>query len=243
MVELETILILADGILFFVVALVLFFRLKEAKGSLFKARVSVVLAAFSAAMSFVVSVLMALAADPNSTNGNLFLKQLYVFEDLFAMLVLSFLASFAVFATYAGSKRSLIIVLIFLISLLPPSYLTLNYNLANVVVTSAHPELFNFTPPPLTHIFYAVCGIPLGLLPLAAFSRSLILARRRKDRMLTNRSAIMFAAVLINEGVYLFYVFAPVSNVLSIIAWIPAALFLLFAVLKITSPIKRMEEK
>jgi hypothetical protein len=186
---------------------------------------------------------MALAADPNSGNGNLLLKQLYVFVDLFAMLVLSFLASFAVFATYAGSKRILIIVLVFLISLLPPSYLTLSYSQASVVVTSAHPELFDFTSPPLTHIVYAICGIPLGLVPMVAFARSLILARRRKDKVLTNRSALMFSAVVLNEAVYLLYVFAPVSDVLSIVAWIPAALFLLFAVLKITSPIKRIEEK
>jgi hypothetical protein len=247
MIELKTILLSADAILFFIAALVLFVRVKEAKGSLLRAKVSVVLTAFSAALSFLISVVMALAADPYSANGNLLLKQLYVFEDLSAMLVLAFLASFAVFATYAGPRRNLIIGLIFLVSLLPPSYLTLDYNLANVVVTSAHPELFDFTSPPLTKIFYAICGIPLGLIPVIAFARSLILARRRKDKVLSSRSAIMFSAVVFNEGVYLFYVFGyvfgPLSDLLSIIAWIPAALFLLLAVLKITSPIKRIEEK
>jgi hypothetical protein len=245
MVELQTILIVADAVLFFIVGLVLFVRLREAKGSLFRARVCVVLASFSAGMSFVVSVLMALAADPSSTN--LLLKQLYVFEDLFAMLILSLLASFAVFATYAGSRRNLIIVLFFLVSLIPPSYLTLNYNLASVTFPIAgHPELFSFTSPPLTKIIYALCGIPLGLVPIVAFARSVVIARRRKDKVLSSRSAIMFSAVVLNEGVYLFYVFGyllgTISDLLSIIAWIPAALFLLFAVLKITSPVKRIEE-
>jgi len=153
------------------------------------------------------------------------------------------LASFAIFATYAGSRRVLIVALVFLISLVPPVYLTFNYSLASVAVTSTHPELFDFTSPPLTHIVYAICGIPLGLLPIVAFARSLIIARRRKDKVLTNRSALMFSAVILNEAVYLFYVFAPVSDLLSIIAWIPAALFLLLAVLRITSPVRHIEEK
>jgi hypothetical protein len=57
----------------------------------------------------------------------------------------------------------------------------------------------------------------------------------------------MFSAVIVNEGVYLLYAFryllGSAIGVLSIIAWIPASLFLLLAVLKITSPIKRMGEK
>jgi hypothetical protein len=244
--ELKTTLLLVDTILFFIVGLVLYFRLKEAKGSLLRAKLSVVLTSFSASISFLISVIMALAADPYSTNENLLLKQLYVFEDLSAMLVLAFLASFAVFATYAGSKRKLIIILIFLVSLLPPSYLILSYSQAIVKFPSV-PELFDFTSPQLTKIFYAVCGIPLGLIPVVAFFRSLITARRRKDKVLSSRSAIMFSAVVVNEGVYLFYVFGyvfgPQIDLLSILAWIPAALFLLFAVLKITSPIKRVEEK
>jgi hypothetical protein len=246
MVEIQTIFLVVDAVLFLAVSLVLFIRLKEAKGSLFRARVCVVLASFSAAMSFLVSVLMALAADPSSTNGNLLLKQLYVFEDLSAMLILSLLASFAVFATYSGSRRNLIIVLLFLVSLIPPSYLTLSYGQATVTFPNPSPELFSFTSPPLTKFIYALCGIPLGLVPIVAFARSVIIARRRKDRVLSSRSEIMFSAVIVNEGVYLFYVFgyllSPLFDVLSIVAWVPAVLFLLFAVLKITSPIKRIEE-
>jgi hypothetical protein len=243
-VELRTMLLLTIAVLFTVVAIVLFFRVKEAKGSLLRAKVSVIFTAFSAAAAFAIEVVMALAYDPSSLNQNLVVKQLYIFEDLFAMLVLAFLGTFAVFATYTGSKRKWIVLLIFIIALIPPSYLTFAYSQAIVTpVSPPQPELFDFTSPPLTKIFYAICGIPLGLVPIVVFARSLMMARKRKDRVLSSRSAVMFSAVAFNEAVYLIYVFAPITDVVSLIAWIPAALFLLLAVLRITSPVQHTEEK
>jgi hypothetical protein len=244
MVEFRTMLLLTIAVLFIVVAIVLFIRVKEAKGSLLRAKVSVILAALSATATFIVEVAMALAYDPFSLNQNLVVKQLYIFEDLFAMLVLAFLGAFAVFATYIGSKRKWIVLLIFIIALIPPSYLTFAYSQAIVnPVSPPQPEIFDFTSPPLTKIFYAICGIPLGLAPLVIFARSLVMARKRKDKVLSSRSAIMFSAVVFNEAVYLIYVFAPIIDVVALVAWIPAALFLLFAVLRITSPVQHTEEK
>jgi hypothetical protein len=244
MVEFRTMLLFTDAFLFIIVGFVLFIRVKEAKGALLRAKASVIMAALSAAATFLVEVAMALAYDPFSLNQNLAVKQLYIFEDLFAMLVLAFLGSFAVFATYAGSKRKWIVLLIFIIALLPPSYLTIAHAQAIVSpVSPPQPELFDFTSPPLTKIFYAICGIPLGLAPLVVFARSLIMARKRKDKVLSSRSAVMFSAVAFNEAVYLIYVFAPIIDVVALVAWIPAALFLLFAVLRITSPVQHTEEK
>jgi surface polysaccharide O-acyltransferase-like enzyme len=244
MVEFRTMLLFTDAFLFIIVGIVLFIRVKEAKGALLRAKVSVIMAALSAAATFIVEVAMALSYDPFSLNQNLVVKQLYIFEDLFAMLVLAFLGSFAVFATYAGSKRKWIVLLIFIIALLPPSYLTFAHSQAIVSpVSPPQPELFDFTSPPLTKIFYAICGIPLGLAPLVVFARSLMMARKRKDKVLSSRSAIMFSAVAFNEAVYLIYVFAPIIDVVALVAWIPAALFLLFAVLRITSPVQHTEEK
>jgi hypothetical protein len=203
------------------------------------------MAAISVGAAFIVQVIMAFAYDPIPALDNLIVKQLYVFEDLFAMLVLSFLASFAVFSTYTGPRRKWIILLIFIVSLLPPTYLTLDYSSANVYwLTPPQAELFDFRSPPLTKYFYAICGIPLGLTPILVFARSLISARRRGDKVSTNRAAIMFSAVVANEAEYLLYVFGGSSlEIAVLVAWIPVALFLLFAVLRITSPVKQSEEK
>jgi hypothetical protein len=235
MVAIETPLLLTIGLLFIAVAIILAARIKEAKGSLLYAKASVVLAALSVGAAFIVQVIMAIVYDPSSLNGNLVVKQLYVFEDLFAMLVLAFLASFAVYATYAGRWRKWIVLLIFLIALVPPTYLTIDYARAIVSPPVDVVREFDFTSPPLTKYFYAICGIPLGLIPILVFARALMAARSRKDKASTNRTAIMFSAIIANEAEYLLYVFAPSIEVLVLIAWIPIAIFLLYAVLKITT--------
>jgi hypothetical protein len=233
----ETQLQLLIGLLFMVVGLTLAARIKGAQGSLRYAKASVVMAALSVSAAFIIQVIMAFVYDPSSLNQNLLVKQLYVFEDLFAMLVLAFLGSFAIYSTYAGPRRKWIIALIFLIALIPPIYLTLDYAQATVALATDVVRPFDFTSPPLTKYFYAICGIPLGVTPVLMFARSLVAAIRRKDRVSTNRTAIMFSAVIANEAEYLLYVFAPFIEIAVVIAWIPAALLLLFAVLRITSPI------
>jgi hypothetical protein len=244
MIAIETPLLLMIGLLFVLVALILAARIKEARGSLLYAKASVVMAALSVSGAFLIQVVMAFVYDPSSSDENLLVKQLYVFEDMFAMLVLAFLASFAIYATYAGPWRKWIILLIFIIALTPTTYLAIDYPFAQVAPPVDIVKQFDFTSPPLTKYFYAICGIPLGLAPILLFARSLTLSRRRGDKVSANRTAIMFSAVIANETEYLLYVFGgPSIEILVLIAWIPVALFLLYAVLKITSPLPPSEEK
>jgi hypothetical protein len=233
MVEFRTLLILTNSLIFVAVGLTLLVRVKEAKGSLRLAKISVVVAALCSASAFMTETVEAL-----NYENELLIKQLYVFEDLFAMLVLAFLASFALLATYNNPRRNLIIILFFLMALIPPLYLSLNYNLAIVMATGL-PETYNFTAPPLTHILYAFVGIPLGLVPILAFARSYMNARKRGDKILGQRAGIMFSAVALNEAMYLIYVFGGyIVEIASLIIWIPVAFYLLFAVLRITSPVE-----
>ncbi|WXG47373.1 MAG: hypothetical protein WED05_12055 [Candidatus Atabeyarchaeum deiterrae] len=233
MVSLAPLLMSTNAILFIAVGLILIARVREAKGSLLPAKISVVLATFSAAGTFITEAVSAL-----NYQNVLLVKQLYPIEDLFAMLVLAFLVSFALFATYSGFDRNVVVVLVFLLALIPPAYLTLSYNEAVVGGIDEFGTLI-FSSPPLTHILYAICGIPLGVLPILVFARTFLMARKRGDKMLSNRSAIMLSAVAVNEVCYLIYVFGGgIFSLGALIAWIPAAFFLLYAVLKITSSIK-----
>jgi magnesium-transporting ATPase (P-type) len=239
MVAIRTLLMLMIALLFIALAIMLAARVRVRKGSLLYAKTAIVMAGVSAAATFIIHFIMALVYDPASTNGNLLVKQLYVLLDLFGMLILAFLGSFAIFSTYSGPQRKLIIALIFLLALLPTTYLTFSYVQATVApISPPQPELYQFTPPPLTKYFYAVCGIPLGLTPILLFARSLRLSRERGDKLSANRAAIMFSAIALNEAEYFLYAFGgPSLEIPVLIAWIPIALFLLFAVLKITSPL------
>lgn len=237
MVALRTILILVNGLVFLAIGFTIMFRQKEARGSLRLAKISVTLTAFSTTGSFLTEFVSALSYASNPQN-ELLVKQLYVLVDFFAMLVLAFLASFAVFATYGGPRRNLIAVLFFAMALVPPIYLTFTYGLA-VVSPSAEPEVFDLTPPPYTHVLYACLGIPLGLVPFVAFAKSYIAARKRGDKVLSQRAAMMLSAVALNEAMYLVYVFwSGIVELAALMVWIPVALFLLFAILRITSPVE-----
>lgn len=129
---LGTALMLANSIVFFVVGLTITVRLKRAKGSLHLAKVSIVMAAFSAAAAFLIEVILQFVYDPSNPQSWLLVRQLFVLDNLSAMLVVASLASFAVFATYSGGKRKLITLLIFVVALIPTAYLTLNYDLTVV---------------------------------------------------------------------------------------------------------------
>jgi hypothetical protein len=84
----------------------------------------------------------------------------------------------------------------------------------------------------------------LGIAPLFVFIRSFIMARERGDKVLSNRAATMLLAVALNEAAYLFFTFgAGLVETGALVAWIPAVMFLLYAVLKTTSPIQPKEEK
>jgi hypothetical protein len=66
------------------------------------------------------------------------------------------------------------------------------------------------------------------------------MARRRGDKVLSIRAAIMLLALAMNEAVYLLYTFGTgLVETGALVAWTPIAVFLLFAVIKITSPIQR----
>jgi len=237
MVALRTVLILVNALVFLAIGFTIMLRQKEARGSLRLAKVSVILAAFSTAGSFLTEAASALSYAAGPQN-ELLIKQLYVLEDLFAMLVLAFLASFAVFATYGGPSRNLITWLFFALALIPPIYLTFTYGLATIS-PSAEPEVFDFTAPAYTYLLYALVGIPLGLVPIVAFVKSFTTARRRGDKVLSRRVAMMLSAVTLNEAVYLVYVFwSGIVELAALMVWVPVASFLLFAVLKITSPVE-----
>jgi hypothetical protein len=153
-------------------------------------------------------------------------------------VVLAFLASFTIFATYRGKGRRLLILIIFITALIPTAYLTFTYN--QIIVRTAPPEYaesYLLTLPPLTDILYASCGIPLALIPVLAFGNSLIQARRRRDKILTYRATMMFTALILNEIAYLLFVFfTGIILFATLLSWIPIELFLLFAVFRITSP-------
>jgi hypothetical protein len=240
MSDLGTILFLATSIVFLVIGLIVAVRLKEAKGSLRLAKISVIMLSVSAAGSFLIKTVAQFAYDPSPLSENLLVKELYVPIDLLAMLTFAFLASFAVFATYAGGRRNLIVSLIFLVALIPPAYLTLTYTEAVVGgPTPDTPESYQLAPPIGVTIAYALCGIPLGVLPLVAFGRSLIIARRRRDKVLSRRSTLMLSAIMLVEGAYLVFVFnSGLVELVSLVASIPAAIFLIFAVLNTTSSAK-----
>lgn len=231
MTAIRTLLLMAIAIMFIIVALVMAARIKATRGSLRLAKASAILAALSTAGSFIFEVVSSL-----NYQDELLVKQLYVFVDLFAMLVLAFLASFAVIATYAGSRRNLLLVLFFAMALIPPLYLLTSFNEAQILGV-IEPEVLDFRAPPLTYPLYAIVGIPLGLIPIIVFIRSYMTARKRGDAVLSNRAALMLSAVFANEAAYMIYAFGTgIVELAALVAWIPAAFLLLYAVLKITSP-------
>jgi hypothetical protein len=235
MVSLTTTLFLVDAFLFVLIGFILIARIKDAKGSLLLAKLSVVMTVFSAAATLALEAIRALIYQ-NGENG-LLVVLLYVPQNMFAMLTLAFLASFSVYATSTFPRRKLVVALFFLVALIPTTYLTLTINDASVTPTG-DPEIFNFTQPPLTHTLYALCGIPLGIAPLLLFLRSFVMARMRGDKALSVRAAIMVLALVMNEAAYLFFTFGTgLVETGALVAWTPIAVFLLFAVIKVTSPI------
>jgi hypothetical protein len=104
MVSLSTVLLLINALVFIFVSLVIIFRVKEAEGSLKPAKISIALATTFAAAAFIVEAITAL-----SSSNELPPKQLFVVDNLFAMLAVASLSSFAILATYGGSRRNLLV--------------------------------------------------------------------------------------------------------------------------------------
>lgn len=236
MVGLRTILIFVTAVVFLAIGLVIVSRQKEARGMLRSAKICITLAAFSVSAAFLVEVISALSYE--FVHNDLLVKQLYVFNNLFAMLALAFLSSFSVLATYGGRRRNLIAAIFVVMALIPPVYLSFTYSQATVKTIPEQPEPV-FTAPPYADIFYAIFGGPLFIVPVALFTKSYIAARKRGDSVLGQRAAMMLSALLLNEVTYIVYVFGTgIVELAALITWIPIALFLLFAFLKITSIVK-----
>jgi hypothetical protein len=65
------------------------------------------------------------------------------------------------------------------------------------------------------------------------------MAPKREDQVLSQGAATMFSAVLPSMIAYLMFLSSvDILRLLSLTVFIPSELFLLFAVLKITSPVK-----
>jgi hypothetical protein len=239
MYVLGTVLFLVNAIVFSAIGFVIMVRLREAKGSLLRAKISIAMSVFSAAAAFLLETISQLVYDPADLE-NLMVKKLFVPMNLFAMLVIAFLASFAIFATYSDRGRKLIVLLIFAVALTPTAYMAWTYDLLTVAEATPYiPESFRVNVPDPAMILFALCAVPVGLIPLVAFGRSYIMARRRGDKVLSRRGATMFSAVLLNMVAYLMFLLPiPILRLVSLIVFIPSELFLLFAVLRITSQVK-----
>jgi cytochrome bd-type quinol oxidase subunit 2 len=234
---LGTILFAANSFAFLIIGLIIMVRLREAKGSLRLAKISIASAAFCAAVAFMVITLSQFVYDPSGSQ-DLLVKQLYVPSNLFAMLVVAFMASFSVFATYSGGKRKMLILIFFLVALAPTAYLTLHYpDLSVSNPTPAMPESYTLSLTPVVIILFALCGLPLGMIPVVAFGRSVFVARKRKDRTLSRGATMMFLAVLLNFAVTVMFVFPfDILRFVALVAWIPIELFLVYALVKTTGP-------
>jgi hypothetical protein len=240
MIESVVIMLLSDLLVFFLIGVIILARLRDVKGSLNLAKICIAMTSFSAAAAFLMSVVLQIVYNSSDPQSGQLVAELFVPTNFFAMLVLAFLASFAVFATYGNGKRKLLVLLIFMVALVPTAYLAFTWSQTVVSqAPSGYPESYQLQLPPLTFYLFALCGIPLGLVPLVAFSKSLIMAQKRGDRTLSRRALIMLLSLLLNEVAYALFGFSTgLVELITIILWIPIAFFLLFAVIKITSPLE-----
>lgn len=232
MVSLSTVLLLANASVFIAISLFIIFRVREAEGSLKLAKRSIALATTFAAVAFITEAITAL-----NSSDELLAKELYVIDDLFALLAVASLSSFAVLATYGGSGRNLLVVMFYIMALAPPSYLVFTYDRLLFVFTGSGLYEVLVPYPGLTLIM--IFGVPLGVLPLIVLARSFVVARRRGDKALSNRAALLLTAVTSNLLLLAIYVFGDVNwGMSALIAWIPAALLLLLSFLRTAKPIE-----
>jgi hypothetical protein len=225
-------LLLINAIIFIFVSLIIIFKVKEARGSLRSAKASIVLATTFAAAAFIMEAITAL----NSSNEPL-AKQLYVFDNLFTMLAVASLSSFAVLATYVGSRRNLLAAIFYIMALSPPTYLVFTYDRLQFEFMGS--GLYQVYIPSPGLALYIIFGIPLGVLPFLVLVKSFITARRRGDKSLIRRAALVLTTVTFNLLLLIIYVFGDADwGMVALIAWMPAVLLLLFSFLKTARPIE-----
>jgi hypothetical protein len=230
--SLPTMLLLVNALVFIVISLVIVFRVREAKGSLKLAKMSIALATTFAAAAFIMEAITGLVY-----SNELLAKQLYIIINLFTLLAVASLSSFAVFATYSGSRRNLIVKILYVMALVPPLYLVFTFDRLYVVFMGSGLYEVSMLNPGLT--LYIIFGVPLGVFPLLVLARSFVIARRRRDKALSNRVALLLFAVTSNLLLLLIYFFGDVNwGMAALIAWIPAALLLLLSFLRTVRPIE-----
>jgi hypothetical protein len=232
MVSLSTVLLLINALVFIFVSLVIIFRVKEAEGSLKPAKISIALASTFAATALIVEAITGL-----SSSNELLARQLFVVETLFGMLAVASLSSFAILATYGGSRRNLLVATFYLMALVPPSYLMFTYDRLQFEFMGSGLYEVSMASPGLT--LFIVFAVPLGVFPLLVLARSFAIARRRGDKALSQRAALLLSAVTSNLLLPVIYFFGDVNwGMIAIIVWIPASLLLLFSFLRTARPIE-----
>lgn len=232
MVSLSTILLVANALVFTTISLVIIFRVREAEGSLKSAKVSIALAATFTAAAFIIEAIAGLnySSEPLA-------KQLYVVGTLLTMFAMASLSSFAVLATHSGSRRNLIVGIFYVIALAPPLCLIFTYDQLYVVVMGT--GLYEVFMANIVITFYEIFAVPLGVLPFLVLAKSSVDARRRGDKALSNRAALLLFVVTSNLLLLIIYAFGDVNlEMAALIAWIPAALLLLLSFLRMVKPIE-----
>jgi hypothetical protein len=232
MVSPSTMLLLINALVFIFVSLVIIFRVKEAEGSLKLAKISIAFATTSAAVAFIVEAVIGLSS-PNELPA----KQLFVVDNLFAMLAVASLSSFAILATYGGSRRNLLVAIFYLMALVPPSYLMFTYTLLQFQFVGSGLYEVSIASPGLT--LFVIFGVPLGVFPFLVLAKSFVTARRRGDKALSHRAALLLSAVTANLFLFVIYVFGEANwEMIALIVWVPAALLLLYSFLRTARPIE-----
>jgi hypothetical protein len=232
MFSLPTVLQLVNALVFISVSILIIFRVKEATGSLKLAKISIVLAAGFAAVAFTIEAIIGL-----SSSNMLLAEQLYVALILFTMLAVANLSSFAILATYGGSRRYLLVAISYIMALASPTFVAFTYNRLQFTFTES--GLYDVSIPRPGIDIYIIFGAPLGLLPILILANSLITARRRGDKALSLRAASLLSTVTTNLILAGIYALGDTNwGMGALIAWIPATLLLLISFLRTTKPIE-----
>jgi hypothetical protein len=121
-------------------------------------------------------------------------------------------------------------------ALVPPSYLMFTYDRLQFEFMGSGLYEVSIASPGLT--LFIIFGVPLGVFPFLVLARSFVTARRRGDKALSQRAALLLSAVTSNLLLLVIYVFGDANwGMIALIVWIPAALLLLFSFLRTARPI------
>jgi hypothetical protein len=231
MITLPIVLLLTNAVVFIFVSLTIILRVREAEGALKPAKTSIASATTFAAIAFIMEAITAL-----SSSDEPLAKQLYVLDNLFTMLAVASLSSFTLFATYVGSNRNLLAALFYTMAIVPPTYLAFTYDRLQFQFMES--GLYQVYIPNPGLALFIIFGAPLGVLPFLMLAKSLVTARKRRDKASTRRAALVLSTITSNLLLLIIYVFGDANwGMVALIAWIPAVLLLLFSFLRTARPI------